>query len=696
MKRNSNRTEKRKNRHKSGAARPTSCARYARSISLDELMEKGGMKKHEPKQALELTVQGLRHGRICMEAEDGMQYFCSRENARGALFGDRVSAVPVDGDRVLVRRVLVHAHEHIVGVLRVRKNGLLLEPLERHLPSSIEVEGEGGTAKDGDIVRTRVTQWADRGELLVCVEEVIGSFTQATHALDGLIAAHHLRTDFSENVLSEAAALPAARLEDDPERVDLRGLLSFTIDGRDAKDFDDAISLERLDNGQFRLGVHIADVGYYVHEGSALDKEAFLRGTSVYFAGRVLPMLPEQLSNGVCSLRPNEDKFTLSAMMDITPQGEVADMRLLRSITCSNARLVYDDVNALFDGDPIQKERLSGVEAALLDMRALSRMLRERRQAQGSIDFDTDEPQFVLDEYGEPVEIVKRSRGEAEMLIEDFMLAANQAVARLARERKIALLYRVHEQPDPEKLQIFKEFLHGIGVDGRRLTRHAQPGDIRAILEATRAREEFGVISTLALRSMQKARYDVKPLGHYGLAMQDYCHFTSPIRRYPDLVVSRALTAMLTGNRVTLKGEALEDAAIRASDCERAAVEAERAAQKLMTARFMASHVGEVFSGTVSGVSEWGIYVALTNGAEGFIHVRTLEDWFAYDERRMTLRGERTGAVFSLGQTLEVRVEEVDLTTSSVDLVLTASLRPPKREKSERKKERARLRAFSR
>ena len=455
-----------------------------------------------------------------------------------------------------------------------------------------------------------------------------------------------------------------------------------------------AVSLEQLENGLWRLGVHIADVGYYVPQGSALDREAYLRGTSVYFPGRVLPMLPEQLSNGVCSLRPDEDKFTMSALMDIDEAGSVVHTSLLRTITRSNARLVYDDVNRLFDGDAAQRERMAGLEDTLLAMRELARRIRQRRQAQGAIDFDTDEPKFILDEAGEPVEIAKRARGEAELMIEDFMLTANEAVARFAKARGVPLLYRVHEKPDPEKLDTLKDFLDGIGVDTRGLRHNAQPGDIRAVLERTRETPEFSVVSTLALRSMQKARYDVSPLGHYGLAMADYCHFTSPIRRYPDLVVSRALTAVLTGGRAPLHGDALAEAAMRSSDCERAAVEAERLADKLMMARFMHGHVGELFDGIVSGVSEWGLYVALSNGAEGFLHVRTMDDWFDFDERRMTLRGERTGCVFSLGQPLCVRVESVELEASSIDLALAEPLNPKKKEKSDRKKERERLRGF--
>ena len=672
-------------------------ARFVRRIPISGFASPARKNKPEGKEqreTLRLTVRGLFHGAVKMEAEDGTAYACARENAHGTLWGDVVEAERIGRERVRVRKVLERAHEEIVGVLHEKQGVRYILPLERRLPQGIAVRPGGEEAHDGDVVHTKVVRWEDEGGLLVRIDGVLGSFGEARAALDALIVSQHLRTAFGEDVLREADACKPADLADDPTRTDLRGLLSFTIDGSDAKDFDDAVSLERLENGLWRLGVHIADVGHYVPQGSALDREAYLRGTSVYFPGRVLPMLPEQLSNGVCSLRPDEDKFTMSALMDIDEAGSVVHTSLLRTITRSNARLVYDDVNRLFDGDAAQRERMAGLEDTLLAMRELARRIRQRRQAQGAIDFDTDEPKFILDEAGEPVEIAKRARGEAELMIEDFMLTANEAVARFAKARGVPLLYRVHEKPDPEKLDTLKDFLDGIGVDTRGLRHNAKPGDIRAVLERTRETPEFSVVSTLALRSMQKARYDVSPLGHYGLAMADYCHFTSPIRRYPDLVVSRALTAVLTGGRPALHGDALADAAMRSSDCERAAVEAERLADKLMMARFMHGHVGELFDGIVSGVSEWGLYVALSNGAEGFLHVRTMDDWFDFDERRMTLRGERTGCVFSLGQPLCVRVESVELESSSIDLAFAQPLNPKKKEKSDRKKERERLRGF--
>ena len=667
---------------------------YVRTLSLDDFAPDGTWAKA---QQLTLTVRGFQRGAVQMMAEDGTIWLCSKENTCGALYGDKVLGERIGRDRVVVRRVIEHAHEYIVGVLGMGKYDVYIVPLERHLPQSILVEGALEGASEGDIVRTKVAGWGNQDELSVRIVERIGSFEKAQHALTALVRSMNLRERFSDEALAQADACKDARIEDDPQREDLRGLLTFTIDGADAKDFDDAVSLEQLGGGRVRLGVHIADVGHYVPLGSALDREAYLRGTSVYLPGRVLPMLPEQLSNGVCSLRPDEDKFTLSALIELDAQGGVLGMRLARTITRSKARLVYDDVNRLFDGDDAQREAYSqkaeGLCGALLGMRVLAQAIRIRRQHDGAIDFETSEPKFVLSAEGEPVEIVKRDRGEAEMMIEDFMLTANACVAQLAKSKGIPVLYRVHERPDPEKLATFVSFLNIIGVQRVHIGSRAKPGEIRAVLEATRERPEFSVISTLALRSMQKARYDAQPLGHYGLAMEDYCHFTSPIRRYPDLVVSRAMTAMLRGERVEMSGEHLEDAAMRSSDCERTAVEAERAADKLMMARFMAAHVGEEYDGVVSGISDFGVYVELSNGAEGFIHVRTLDDWFEYDERRMLLRGERSGAVFTLGQQLRVRVQSVELAQSAVDLELAGPL-APRREKSERKRERERMRAF--
>ena len=633
-----------------------------------------------------MTVRGYARGELRLMAQDGAAYTCPREQAMGALFGDEVLAKIIGREYAVVTRVEKRAHEEIVGLLKRHHDGLAIIPLERRLPSPIPVDRVSCEAERGDIVLTRGVSWENEGGLMVEVVSRVGSFKKAKHAIDALILTEHLPACFEDDALAEANACREAKLCDDPEREDLRGLLTFTIDGADAKDFDDAVSIEPLEGGLARLYVHIADVGHYVPRGSALDREAYLRGTSVYFPGRVLPMLPEQLSNGVCSLRPEEDKFTLSAIMEIDEGGKVVASRLARTITRSNARLIYDEVNALFDGDPQMNAKMADVKDALLAMRSLARGIRRRREKLGAIDFDTDEPKFLLDEEGEPLEMMKRARGEAEMLIEDFMLAANETVAAYGKANSIPLLYRVHEKPDPQKLELLSEFLAPLGVNTRPLSHDAPPAAIQSLLRKARGWPEFSVISTLALRAMAKARYDAAPLGHYGLALEDYCHFTSPIRRYPDLVVSRAITACLKGERYTLKGDALAEAAQQSSDRERAAMEAERMADKIMTARAMAGHVGEEYSGVVSAMAEWGVFVALPNGAEGVIPVKTLEDWFDFDERKMTMRGERTGFTFTPGLALRVRVESVDLTQGAVNLSLLQPLKPKKKKKAEKKK----------
>ena len=646
-----------------------------------------------------MTARGMSRGLIALASDDGSVRTCRREQAMGALYGDRVLAVPVGDNQAIVKRVLVRAHETMIGVLGVGHRHVSFDPMERHLPRWIDVGEENGAllraselqesalAQDGDIVRVRVVRWEDEGGLLVRIVERLGSVSQARARLDALVESMRLPARFDADALAQADACKSADLADDPQREDLRALCLFTIDGRDAKDFDDAVSAEPLENGNVRLGVHIADVGHYVPRGTPLDRTALERGTSVYLPGRVLPMLPEQLSNGVCSLRPDEDKFALSAMMEVAPSGQAHSLRVLRTIIRSRARLVYDDVNAMFDGDEEQTARMDalGVRETLMLMRTLARVIRTRREAQGCVDFELDEPVFELDEDGEPLSMALRERGEAERMIEDFMLTANGCVARLARERGLPLLYRVHEKPDPEKLADFARFLDGLGIPSKGL-RHgaASPGELRAILESSRERPEYPAIATLALRSMQKAKYDPHPLGHYGLAMADYCHFTSPIRRYPDLVVSRALTAMLAGEKASLTGEALADAAVRSSDRERAAADAERFADKLMAARVMVDHIGEAFDGTVSGVNDFGFYVSLHNGAEGLVPVRAFDEWFVFDERRLTLRGERTGMTFSLGQSVCVRVVDAQLTTGAIDLELCDAPAPAYRSQEKR------------
>ncbi len=629
-----------------------------------------GKRKASPSGGLfEATAQPRSGGFVPLLTDDGERLLCARARAKGALPGDRVSARRAGGEYATVERVLARAHERLCGVLEEGPRGLTLRPASRQLPRRVAIGGPLCGARPGDAVCARVVRW--EGGLLAQVEERLGDADDAQASLDALILTERLPQAFDEEALAQADACRAADLRDDPEREDLRALTLFTIDGADAKDFDDAVSVEPLEGGCARLGVHIADVGHYVPQGTPLDRAAWARGTSVYLPGRVLPMLPHALSDGVCSLRPGEDKFALSALMDVDAAGEVRRLRLARTIIRSRARLVYADVNAMFAGDAGQRARMEaqGVADALHTMRALAGRIRARREAAGCVDFELPEPQFALDVQGQPVAMAVRARGEAERMIEDFMLAANESVARFARERRLPLLYRVHETPDPDKLSALADALDALALPSRGLrARDARSAALREALAAAQGREEYPAIAAMALRSMQRARYDAKPLGHYALALSDYCHFTSPIRRYPDLVVSRALTAALTGNMPALTGEALAEAAAQSSERERVAAQAERMGDRVMAAHYLSDRVGEAFDGVIAGVSASGAYVALPCGAEGLLSTRSLGEWFALDERRMELRGEATGRVLRVGQALRVIVTGVRPIAGEIDL----------------------------
>ena len=488
---------------------------------------------------------------------------------------------------------------------------------------------------------------------------------------------HGFATEPDEAVSAEADAMPDAIDEGDiAGREDLRSLLTFTIDGSTAKDFDDAVSIEKTESG-WRLGVHIADVSHYVRPGSAIDADALLRGTSLYLPGLTVPMLPECLSNNLCSLMPDVDRLALSLFMWIK-QGRVVDHRLVKSVIHSHARLTYQAVNRLFEGG--ETDISPQVAEALLQMRALSRALRERRVARGAIDMEIDEPEFILDESGAPEDILLQPRGEAERIIEDFMLAANETVAALARATELPFVYRVHEDPDPEKLMALEALLSSLDLYTH-IGPTPHPGVLQGVLAQAKDHPARDVIRHSLLRAMKKARYCERPLGHYAMALKDYCHFTSPIRRYPDLTVHRMLKLLIDGR--------LEEAARRsgsmadiAADCsvrESAAATAERQADGIMTAAWMARHIGEAFDGVVSSVTAWGLYVALPNGAEGLVHISQLDDYFEYDRERSRLVGSATGVAFHLGDRVRVRAARVSIPLGEINF----DLLPPAEETAE-------------
>ena len=534
-------------------------------------------------------------------------------------------------------------------------------PEDSRIRDRIVVEGDLCGAMNGDVVMLKITQYPEKGcSARGTVQEVIGDADDARTALKAIAASHGFTKLFSDEAAREADGMPEyVEKSDMDDRQDLREMTLFTIDGADAQDFDDAVSLEKAEEG-WVLGVHIADVSHYVLPGSAIEKEAFGRTTSVYLPGMTFPMLPEALSNRLCSLMPNEDRLALSCMMRMDGP-KVADYEIFPSVIRSKARLVYTDVNAMFRGE--ENNVPEELKPMLNDMRALAHSIRRAREGRGAIEFDLPEPEFVLDQNGEPRSVHARERWEAEKLIEDFMLTANETVAKFAREAEVPIPYRVHEPPDPDTMAELGRYLESMEIPAR-LAGAVAPATIRDILESVKGKPEESALNSAILRAMRKAEYGPMPHGHFALAARDYCHFTSPIRRYPDLTVHRVIKSYLRGE---CDGEwlakwttAMPEIASHCSHGENAAAMAEREADDRMRARYMARRIGKKFTGVISGVTPTSLFVALPNTAEGRIPVWSLDEPFAYVEDMRCLMGEYSRQMIRIGQKCEVRVEFVD------------------------------------
>ncbi|MDO4740603.1 MAG: ribonuclease R [Eubacteriales bacterium] len=534
-------------------------------------------------------------------------------------------------------------------------------PEDSRIRDRIVIDGLPADAHNGDVVIVRLTRYPQKGvSARGFILEVIGDADDARTALKAIAASHGFSRLFSDEAAQEAGNMPENVSESDmADRRDLRGLTLFTIDGADAQDFDDAVSLEKTEDG-WLLGVHIADVSHYVLPGSAIEKEAFSRTTSVYLPGMTFPMLPEALSNRLCSLMPNENRLALSCMMRM--QGaKVVEYEIFPSVIRSCARLVYSDVNAMFRGE--ENDVPEQLQSILDDMRSLAHTIRRARENRGAIEFDLPEPDFKLDEQGEPLHVQARERWEAEMLIEDFMLTANETVAKYTREAEIPIPYRVHEPPDPDTIAELGRYLESMEVPAK-VPATPAPAQLRKVLELVKGKPEESALNTAILRAMRKAEYGPMPHGHFALAARDYCHFTSPIRRYPDLTVHRVVKSYLrgecNGEWLTRWTSAMPEIASHCSHGEYAAVLAEREADDRMRARYMARHIGEKFEGVVTGATQTSLFVGLPNTAEGRIPVWTLDEPYAYVEDMRCLMGEYSRKMIRIGQKVEVRLERVE------------------------------------
>lgn len=546
-----------------------------------------------------------------------------------------------------------------------------------HAVVAIPKNKSKGAVKDHK-VRVRIVDYLENNVVKAEVTEILGHKNDPGIDILSVVYKYDIVPEFSPEALQQAADIPN---EPDPEsykgRRDLRGETIVTIDGDDAKDLDDAVHVRMLDNGNYLLGVSIADVSYYVTEGSPLDREAFFRGTSVYLVDRVIPMIPHRLSNGICSLNPQVDRLTITCEMEISPEGEVVSHEIFPSIIKTTERMTYNHVNRiLIDEDRELCERYETLVPTFKLMYDLSKILREKRHDRGSIDFDLEESKIIVDEYGFPIDVVLREREIAERIIEDFMLAANETVAEHFHWMDVPFIYRVHEHPKPEKLERFYKLARALGYEIKGTKDHVHPKALQMITEAVHGKPEHAAISTMMLRSLQKARYSEESLGHFGLAAEFYTHFTSPIRRYPDLIVHRLIRRYLFDQ--DLSKETLDyytgvmpEIGEQTSKRERDAIDAEREVEDMKKAEYMTQFIDEEFEGVISSVTKWGMYVELPNTVEGLVHVNDLtDDYYEFDEDNLALIGRRTKAIYKIGDIVKVVVAAASKEERTIDFQL--------------------------
>ncbi|MGX7031088.1 ribonuclease R [Vagococcus zengguangii] len=662
--------------------------------------------KGKIKLPMELTIEGTFRandrgfGFVTISPEEPDVYI-AKELTGFALNGDKVKldiikpGNPIDNQAAEGRivEVVERAMTQIVGEFvaydeeLIEETGLYgyISPKSKLMSQyKVYIAANGIHPEDGEICIVEITHYPEKGyekQIEGIVKQTIGHKNEPGMDILTIAMQHGILTQFSSDTLAQAETIPEEVPEADIEgRVDLRDELIITIDGADAKDLDDAVQVKKLSNGNYQLGVYIADVSHYVTEGSPLDIEAQERGTSVYLTDRVIPMLPTRLSNGICSLNPKVNRLTMSCRMEIDETGHVVDYEIFESVIKTTERMTYSDVNHLMDkDDEVLLEKYQHLFPMVDEMTELHYILEKMRHDRGAISFEDKESKIYLDNEGNPIEIVLRERGTAERMIESFMLAANETIARHFHEKMLPFIYRIHEHPKESKIQTFFEFISNFGVSVKGVKDDIEPRELQKVLEQANDLPEKPIISMMLLRSMQQAKYSENSLGHYGLAATYYTHFTSPIRRYPDLLVHRLIKEYVKENPVSEKRkakweQAIPDIALHSSQMERRAVEAERETDAMKKAQYMEQFVGETFPGVISSVTKFGVFVELPNTVEGLIHINQLkDDYYQFVESHLALVGERTRKIYKIGQQVVVKVVKVDVDNREIDFEILSA-----------------------
>ncbi|MFD1020418.1 ribonuclease R [Thalassobacillus hwangdonensis] len=678
--------------------------------SLNELEEEGELVRTRKNRFGLPEKMNLIRGRIQMHAK-GFAFLIPDEEGKDDIYihhSDLHSAM--NNDKVMVRvekrdesgqrpegtviRILERATGRVVGTYQGSQNFGFVVADDKRIPNDIFIpKSATNGAVDGHKVIVNITKFPEErmsaeGEIV----EILGHKNDPGIDILSIIYKHGIKIDFPDEVLEQAKQTPETISEEEiKNRRDLREETIVTIDGADAKDLDDAVSVKELDNGNYKLSVHIADVSYYVEEGSPIDQEARERATSVYLVDRVIPMIPHRLSNGICSLNPQVDRLTLSCEMEIDSSGEIVNHEIFQSVIRTNERMTYSDVRKILeDQDPELMERYSDLIPMFVNMGKLAATLRKKRMGRGAIDFDFKEAKVLVDEEGKANDVVIRERSIAERLIEEFMLAANETVAEHFHWMEVPFIHRVHQDPDPAKLQHFFEFIANLGYAVKGTENDIHPQALQKVLDRVEGTQEEMIINKLMLRSMQQAKYDPQSLGHFGLATDFYTHFTSPIRRYPDLIVHRLIRTYLVEKKLDPKTrnhwkDNMPEIARHSSEMERAAVDAERETDDLKKAEYMLDKIGEEYEGVISSVTSFGLFVELDNTVEGLVHVSYLtDDYYRFDDKNYAMIGERTGNVFRIGDELTVRVANVNIEERVVDFEIVGMKPRKPRERSAR------------